>query len=640
MTRLTQRLTRHLIIALLLGLGLVRPSLAADDPAKLVHLLGYIGVDYPATVANGQVQDAAEYAEQREFAGRVGTLLAALPATPERASLLQDAAALAQLIERKAAGEQVAALAERMRAGLVQAYRIAVAPRAVPDLARGAKLYASHCAECHGADGRGDGLRAKLLDPAPFDFHDRARQSQRSVYALYSVISLGLDGTAMQGYAGNLSENERWALAFHVANLLASDAERERGAALWAQGRYRARFADLGSVTSASPQQLRAELGADGEPVLMYLRAHPEAVTSGESPLQYSQRQLDESLVQYRAGQHEAAYAAAVGAYLEGFELVENALVAVKPELKEDVEREMYAYRAMIKARAPVAEVETAQQRIAALLDEARGLLESTTLSPAVAYTSSLVILLREGLEAILLLAVVVAFLIKTGRRAALKYIHVGWITALALGVATWAAAAYVVEVSGASREVTEGVTALLAAAILLYVGLWLHNKLQAQRWKAFIETKVQDAFERGTLWGIALVAFIAVYREVFETVLFYQALWLQAGHDGQGMVVLGFASAAVALVVLAWLIFRFSVRLPLRLFFGINSVLLYVLAVVFAGKGIAALQEAGKLPVTSINFPTIDVLGVYPNLQALGLQATLILAAVIVVVASRRKAG
>jgi high-affinity iron transporter len=104
--------------------------------------------------------------------------------------------------------------------------------------------------------------------------------------------------------------------------------------------------------------------------------------------------------------------------------------------------------------------------------------------------------------------------------------------------------------------------------------------------------------------------------------------------------VLLGFMSASVALVVLAWLIFRFSVRLPLRLFFGINSVLLYLLAVVFAGKGIAALQEAGKLPVTSVDFPTIDVLGVYPNLQALGLQVALILAALIVVVASGRKTG
>jgi len=211
---------------------------------------------------------------------------------------------------------------------------------------------------------------------------------------------------------------------------------------------------------------------------------------------------------------------------------------------------------------------------------------------------------------------------------------------ALLLGVATWVAATYVVDVSGASRELTEGITALFAAAVLLYVGFWLHDKLHAQRWKEFIETRVHGALNQGTVWSIALVAFVAVYREVFETVLFYQALWLQAGGDGRHMVVMGFLSAAAVLVVLSWLIFKFSVRLPLRLFFGINSVLLYVLAVVFAGKGVAALQEAGKLPVSPIDFPTIDVLGIYPNLQALGLQLLLILAAAVFLMLNRRRAA
>ncbi len=634
-----RRLLRPALLSLVLALSGLQPAAAADDAATLVHLLGYIGVDYPETVVDGRVRDAAEYAEQGEFVGRVRALLVKLPDVPERVELLRQADELARQITRKAAGSQVAALTEQMRGAVVAAYGITVAPRKRPDLAAGAQLYAEYCASCHGVDGRGDGPQARNLDPAPFDFHDPTRQNQRSVHALYNVVTLGLDGTAMPAFAATLNDDERWALAFHVANLLATAAERERGAQLWADDPvYRARFASLGAVTGMTPQQASLELGPGGAKVLAYLRAHPQELLSRESPLAFSARLLDQSHASYRAGKAEEAYALAVTAYLEGFELAETGLMAVKPELKQEIERAMYDYRGLIKSRAAESEVAAARDRIQAQLTTARALLETATLGPAVAFTSSLVILLREGLEAILLLAVVVAFLIKTDRRHALKYIHIGWVTALLLGIATWVAAAYVVDISGASREVTEGITALLAAAILLYVGLWLHNKLQARRWKEFIETRVQGAFEGGTLWGIALVAFIAVYREVFETVLFYQALWLQAGSGARDMVVLGFAVAAVALVVLAWLIFRFSVRLPLRLFFAINSVLLYVLAVVFAGKGIAALQEAGKLPVTSIRFPTIDLLGIYPNLQALGLQATLILAAVAVVVLSRRR--
>jgi high-affinity iron transporter len=619
---------------------LAYPAMADDrDAAALAHLLGYIGVDYPATVAHGRVTNPVEYAEQHEFAGRAQALLRELPDAGEKAELLRQAEHLARLIEDKAPGEKVAALSARLREDLMRAYRVVVAPRAVPDAARGATLFAEHCAACHGMSGRADGPRARTLDPAPLDFHATARQEQRSVYALYSAISLGVPGTAMQAYAKQFSEDERWALALHVANFLATDTERQQGAALWTEQKYRTHFTSLASVTNVSPSQARSELGSAGPLVLAYLRSNPQAVSAREPPLVYSVRLLNESLAQYQAGTPEQAYATAVNAYLEGFELVEAGLMAVEPELKQAVEREMHAYRNLIKARAPITDVAAARDRIVPLLDKARMLLEGASLSPGVAYTSSLVILLREGLEAILLLAVVVAFLIKTGRREALKYIHVGWVVALLLGIATWAAATYVVSVSGASRELTEGITALLAAGILLYVGFWLHNKLQAQRWKAFIETKVHGALNNGTLWSIALVAFIAVYREVFETVLFYQTLWLQAGNGGQHMVLMGFLSAAAALVVLAWLIFRFSVRLPLRLFFAVNSVLLYVLAIVFAGKGVAALQGAGKLPVTAINFPAIDVLGVYPNLQALGLQLVLIASAAIFVAASRRKA-
>ena len=120
-------------------------------------------------------------------------------------------------------------------------------------------------------------------------------------------------------------------------------------------------------------------------------------------------------------------------------------------------------------------------------------------------------------------------------------------------------------------------------------------------------------------------VSFLAVYREAFETVLFYQALWIQAA-PAYVPVLGGLLAAAVALVVLSWLILRGSIRLPLGLFFGATSVLLALLAVIFVGQGIAALQEAGTLPIDPVNVPAIPALGVYPNLLGLALQVALIL--------------
>jgi high-affinity iron transporter len=281
--------------------------------------------------------------------------------------------------------------------------------------------------------------------------------------------------------------------------------------------------------------------------------------------------------------------------------------------------------------------VAESQASLVPMLAQARDALKAGELSPAVVYASATIILLREGVEAILVLAAIIGYLITTGRRDALRYIHMGWAGALVAGMATWAVATYVVDVSGASRELTEGLTALFAAGVLFYVGVWLHRKVQAQRWGQFIRSKMQTALEQRTLFALTALSFVAVYREVFETVLFYQALTVQAGSSGHAMVTAGILTASLLLGLAAWLILRASTRLPLRQFFRINTVLMYLLAVIFAGKGVAALQqEAGVIGVSQIAFPRIDLLGVYPNLQALGLQLILVLAAVAMVLMNR----
>jgi len=192
------------------------------------------------------------------------------------------------------------------------------------------------------------------------------------------------------------------------------------------------------------------------------------------------------------------------------------------------------------------------------------------------------------------------------------------------------------IAITGAQREVTEGVTALISAALLLYVGFWLHNKANAAKWSEFIRGQMTSAVKGGTLFGFALVSFFAVYREVFETVLFYQALWLESEGSAQTAVIVGLGVGAAILVLVAWLIARFSVRLPLRLFFGASSVLLAIMAVVFTGQGIANLQSAGKLSANPITFPTVPVLGIYPNLQGLTLQLVLIAAIVAIFLYTR----
>lgn len=630
------------VAALLVLVALSLPARAAsDDPGRtaqaIAHMLDYVAVDYPEFVRDGKVLDQAEYQEQVEFSVQVSEQLRKLPENPARAGLLRQAEMLHARLDARAPGSEVAELAGALRQDVIAAYRIAIAPKRAPDLRGAAKLYAAQCAVCHGAEGKGDGVRARGMEPAPADFHDAARMRQRSVYGLFSTISLGVEGTAMGGF-DKLSEAERWALAFYVSSLGTPAEVAQQGAARFAAGGSDLPFANLKTLVTTTENEVRAHGGDDAAAVFAWLRQNPgEAQATAEPPLAFAGRHVDESLAAYRSGDVALAQRLAVTGYLEGFELVEASLDASDRALRQEIETQMTAYRNLLRAGAPVADAEKQAALLHALLARAGDALDAGGLSPLAALLGAFFILAREGLEALLVVAAIVAFLVKAERREALPYIHVGWIGALGLGVLTWFVASYVIAISGAGREVTEGVTALAASAILLYVGFWLHDKSHADRWKTFVGRHLTHALSRGTLWALAGVSFLAVYREAFETVLFYQALWQQA-EGARSSVLAGAGLGAATLAVLGWMIFRFGLRLPIGPFFAASSALLALLAVMFAGHGVAALQEAGWLPLDPVNFVEIPLLGVYANAQALSLQGGLLAVIAIALVWGRAR--
>jgi high-affinity iron transporter len=609
--------------------GMASAAPADEEKAQtIVHMLDYVGVDYPEFVRDGKVLNAEEYAEQREFATQAITLLGQLPAVPEQPALLQRAKELLARIEAKAPGTEVSTLAGALRSGVIQAWKLSVAPRQAPDRAQGAKLFAQHCMACHGAQGRGNGPLAKGMEPSPSNFHDEARMRQRSLYGLYNTITFGVGGTPMRGFT-ELSDADRWALAFFAGGLRASAEQVAKGEALWRQGEGKAAFDSMRALVTKSPgEQVAADAPLDA--IRAYLTQQPQALqAAAPSPLAFSRAKLDEAAQAYVAGDRERARRLAIAAYLEGFELVESALDNVNAPLRAETEREMMALRSAIGDGQPPEAVTAQVAKVKELLDRADEALSGGNLSPTTAFLSSLLILLREGLEAILVLSAITAFVLKTGRRDALPYIHAGWIGAVVLGAITWAVARYLVGISGANRELTEGITALLAAAMLLYVGWWLHSRSNAQAWSRFIREQVNAALGKRTLWAMAGISFLAVYRELFEVILFYETLWAQAGADGQGPVLWGIAAAALLLVLMGGAILRYSVRLPIGPFFAVTSGLLALMAIVFVGNGVAALQEAGVVDATNVHFISLPLLGIHPTAQGLALQLlTLLLVA------------
>ncbi len=611
------------------------PALA--DPARLAQLVDYVGVDYAVAVRDGEVINDFEYREMQEFAGLIQQQVRGLAEGEARRRLLPLAAELQQAIQAKAAPSEVAGIAADMTEILLGSTALATVPDALPSLATGERIYRKQCASCHGTEGRGDGPAAVAnMEPAPTDFTDAERAQARSLYGLFNTITLGVEGTAMPPFE-QLPEEERWALAFYVGSLYA-DAESLRAGQKTFAGTPASELPTLRDLTTTTPATLEAEDGTAAD-LHAWLRKNAEALAGvRRDPLVAAMTDIRRGVNLYAEGKPQAAQAAAIDAYLEGFELAEAALSTTHSELVLEVESAMMNLRLAMGNRLPEEEVRAAADEALDLLQAARDTQTGDSLSSWVSFVSALVILLREGLEAILVLGAIAAFLGKTGRRDALAWLHGGWIAALAVGVLTWIVSTYFISISGATRELTEGVTALTAAAVLFYVGFWMHSKLNARRWQEFIQENVRKALDSRGLWAVAGIAFIAVYREVFETVLFFQALWAQITvPTAESAMLAGAVLGAVCIVGAAWAIFRFGVRLPLRQFFGVTAAVMITLSVVFAGKGVAALQEAGKLPLDPIAFPRIELLGVYPTLQTVITQLVVLAAALALVLYSAR---
>lgn len=618
-----------------------RPAHADDSTetkAKQTwQLLDYVAVDYGGAVTNGAVLRASEYTEMQEFAATAERHLGELPSQPIKEHLLQQAAELRLAVASKADPSTVARLAHALSRAVQKAYPFQVAPASTPNLARGAQLFQAQCATCHGSQGHGDGILAPSLTPKPTALAEHLRARERSLFALHQIISSGVPGTAMQSF-GSLSDNDRWALAFFVGSLPYEQSDKAEGEKLWRMNvSARQTVASLDILAQTSEHDLANKLGEPSAKALTaYLRANPSTLEANKpKSTALAKAKLKESLMALESGGRTEATKLALAAYLDGFEPVEPALATRNRPLFEKIESAMVSYRALI-ANGTSSEVQVAHDRLQRLLDEADNALAPSENDAIAAFIGALTILLREGLEALLVVVAMLAFLKKAERHDVLIYVHAGWAAALAAGGITWVVATYLVGVSGVSRELTEGVSSLFAAVVLLGVGMWMHQKSVAGRWQVYLKEKLSSALNKRTAWFLFSLAFIAVYREVFETVLFYAALWT----EGNGWPLLaGLGSGMVLLGLLAAALLRTSARLPIGQFFAASSMLVAVLAVILAGKGIAGLQEAGLVHTNPIAIPRIDLLGIYPSWQTVLAQLAVLFIIVIAITINLRSA-
>ncbi|HVO26961.1 MAG TPA: FTR1 family protein [Candidatus Margulisiibacteriota bacterium] len=394
-----------------------------------------------------------------------------------------------------------------------------------------------------------------------------------------------------------------------------------------------ASIARLDALIEEHAQQWRAA-GGDGARAAVT----PNAV---DTTLSESARLLDTALAAYARGESQAT-ALAGDAYLQ-FEPLEPHLGAVDPGLKGGIEERFLRLRQALRTAGNEADVKRLANALDADFTAVRAALQPHT-SHSALFMQSATIILREGFEVVLVIGALLAYVVKAGSPAMQRPVLAGTAVGIVASLATAAALQEVLRSYPSSSDVLEGITMLLAAAVLFFVSYWLVSKSEADKWQRYIRGKVHHALSNGRSVALASAAFLAVYREGFETVLFYQALYGSA--PAASMTITGgFVAGTVALIIVTVLFRRFQVRIPIRQFFFATGLLLYVMAAIFAGQGVHELQDAGIVAVTPLNgVPTIEVLGIYPTAQSLALQAVLVVllvyATAVTLQASRRGAA
>jgi high-affinity iron transporter len=580
--------------------------------------------EYGVGVQGGAVVAPAEVEEAKLFLTEARRTAGLLP-TEDAARTIGQLDGLVAMMTRIAPADSVVLRARALSEQLSTRFAVSLdeIPGRQPLLARGAQVYQAQCASCHGPAGRGDGAAGATLTPPPADLTDFRKLAEVTPLDFYRRTTIGVAGTAMPSFESRLSSEDRWAAAVY-ATILRLPAPR---------GDVPAGLREFATTARMTDQQLVAVVATGADPAAPDTRARVAAVRAfGTAETRTDdavavftavRAQLDSALAQAAEGRGTEASATAFNAYMT-FEQVERGVRAKNASLADALEAGFAALRTRAAGGATSAELHAIHVRLLGDLENGERTI-GDQLSPLNLFFQSFILLLREGLEAILVVGALMAFLLKTGAGHRRRDIHVGVGAAIAASLLTALLLETIFQASRTSQEALEGGVMLVATAMLFYVSYWLLSKMEVAKWNRFVKGKVQDAVSSGSALALASVAFLAVYREGFETVLFYKALFL-AGTGSALPVLLGMLVGGLALSLVYYAINRWGVRIPLKPFFGFTSAFLYYMAFVFAGKGIAELQEGGLVGTTVLPWaPRIPALGIYPTAESLALQAVLL---------------
>jgi high-affinity iron transporter len=341
---------------------------------------------------------------------------------------------------------------------------------------------------------------------------------------------------------------------------------------------------------------------------------------------------LDEVVSIYNQNDTSQALATARSAYLDSYENIEIPLRPIDPDFTLEMEIKFAELRNLISSNAPSDEVVSKIAELKSGLDESERFVSGIgVVAPAIAFSSSFSIIFREGLEAALILGAILTYLEASRNEKFKKHVYAGIVLAIALTAVTWIIAQFIIEISGAQRELIEAIAGISAVVVLFWVSFWVLNKIETKKWIEFVKAKVWQATTTGSFMVFVLLSFFTVYREGFETVLFYQALFSFAKYM-EIYVLAGLVLGLAVIIAVVFLVRKLGRKLPLRVLFGLTMGIGAFMSITFLGNAIREFQELGWISTTPIYniVPRLDInvatmTGIHPTVETVVAQIILL---------------
>ena len=360
--------------------------------------------------------------------------------------------------------------------------------------------------------------------------------------------------------------------------------------------------------------------------------AEDPAKTAVRGDIDQIRIKLDESLKLYNEGKIQEALTTSRSAYLESYEKVEIPLRPIDPDFTLDMEIKFAELRNLIQSNAGYEQVLKKTSEIKSGLDESERLVSGTgVIAPSIAFSTSFSIIFREGLESALIIGAIITYLEASRNQRFKKHVYYGIIMAAAATAVTWFIAHYIIEISGTSRELIEAIAGISAVAVLFWVSFWVLNKIETKRWIEFVKAKVWKATTTGSVMVFVMLSFFTVYREGFETVLFYQAILAFARYM-EWYVIAGMVLGLAVIIGVALGVRKLGKKLPLRVLFGLTMGIGAYMSIAFMGNAIREFQEVGYISTTHMigTIPRLDInlatmTGIHPTLETVVAQLILL---------------